>query len=289
LIKQLGETYPLYNAHQEREREIALASVAQQVLEQEIEDINANGTSFIERQKADRSAKQNREWYKSMQSYWGSWGEIAKNASSDLTEEVVEIFGDTVVVGPVRGLLKVLNSVLYELVTTPSGWFLMMSMTFSFLYLLSGIRGTIQIFTRGPVMFFAFVWGCFVFIYKIIITPFGLIYRHVRTIFVPSQPQLLDQNQHEIAGQPNRGVRVRPSNEVWHRRLLDRDNIEPLDMPYDPDADWEHIFYETNRRDGGKLRKHKKTRKHKRRITKKKGKGKRQHTRNKNRRKSKKN
>jgi len=291
MLKQLGETYPLFNAYQEREREIALASVAQQVLEQEIEDINANGTSFIERQKADRSAKQNREWYKSMQSYWGSWGEIAKNASSDLTQEVVETFGDAVVVGPVRGLLKVLNSVLYELVTTPSGWFLMMSMTISFLYLLSGIRGTIQIFTRGPQMFFAFVWGCFVFIYRVIATPFGLIYRHVRTIFVPPQrqPQLLDQNQDEIALQPNRGVRVRRSNEEWHRRLLDRDNMEPLDMPYEPDVDWEDIFYKTNRRDGGKLRKHKKTRKHKRRITKKKGKGKRRHTRNKNRRKSKKN
>jgi hypothetical protein len=299
LLKQLGETYPLFNAQQEREREIALASIAQQVLEQEIKDITANGTSFIERQKAERSAKQNIEWYKSMQSYWGSWGEIAKNATSEMTEFTVKTFGDTVVIGPLRGLLQVLNDVLYELVTTPSGWFLIMSMTFSFLYLLSGIRGTIQIFTRGPVMFFAFVWGCFVFIYKVIKSPFGFIYRHVRTIFVPPQRQLalppIDQNQDVnaivIDAEPQQHENWRRDNKEWYTRILRDFRQDPLEIPYDYEKNYEEIYHKVrklNRIRGGKLKKNKKTRKHKRRITKKKGKGKKRYTRH-NRRKSKKN
>jgi hypothetical protein len=61
-----------------------------------------------------------------------------------------------------------------------------------------GVIGTIKIFKKGGEWFLAIIWGGIVFVYKLIKTPFGYIYKQIATIYVPNQNDALNPNGNNV-------------------------------------------------------------------------------------------
>ena len=146
-----------------------------------------------------------------------------------------------------RLVLKFGNNFLYELLASPSGWIIVIGGLFTLTFMFGGIIGKIKIFKKGGEMFLAISWGGILFVYKLIKTPFGYVYRQIATMFVNDAPGIVPQIQ---------------------------------------DADHQVIFpdtiYDSTNRGGKRRSKGRKTRKHKKRRTKKIKNGKRRHTRHRN-------
>ena len=61
-----------------------------------------------------------------------------------------------------------------------------------------GITGTIKIFKKGGEIFLAISWGGILFVYKLIQTPFGYVYRQIATMRVNDAPAIVPEIQNAI-------------------------------------------------------------------------------------------
>jgi hypothetical protein len=73
---------------------------------------------------------------------------------------------------------------LLELLLSPTGWVAIIGALLCIQFAFGGVTGTIKIFKKGGDLFLAIFWGGILFVYKLIKTPFGYIYKQIATICV---------------------------------------------------------------------------------------------------------
>ena len=250
------------------EEEIDLKS-----FEEDVNDMIQNATSIARQRSSDRRAKELGDWWVASETIAQSWVNIGLN-TTDFGKKTlgtaVETLIDLGAEGPlalVRSLLKFVNNVLYELFVSPAGWLLIIGGLFTMSFMFGGISGIIKIFKYGGDIFLTISWGGILFVYKLIKTPFGYIYRQIATMYINNPtniPQIQNLRQYGQYGEAN------------YQSFL---NKKEEGEEYDP----------MMRYLGGKRRsKGGKTRKHKKKKTRKLKRGKRKQTKYRRRKQTKK-
>jgi hypothetical protein len=92
--------------------------------------------------------------------------------------------GLNIPLGFANSIFDFLNQIMYLLVINPSGWLLLGSGFILLTFWISGITGILRVFKSGGQLFISITYGSIVFIYKIIKTPFGYIYKKEDVIAV---------------------------------------------------------------------------------------------------------
>ena len=245
------------------EEEIELKS-----FEEDINDMVQNATSIARQRASDRRAKELGDWWSSTQTIGKSWVNLGLNATDFGRESIgqaIESLGAFAGEGPlalVRSVLKFVNKVLYELLTSPSGWIILIGGLYSLTFMFGGITGTIKIFKKGGEIFLAISWGGILFVYKLIQTPFGYVYRQIATMRVNDAPAIVPEIQNAIDyGQ---------YGEANYQAFLDQ---QEEGEEYEPTTNYANRGGKRKRRSKGR-----KTRKNKRKRTRKLKRGKRKQT-----------
>jgi hypothetical protein len=172
--KKLNETADALKL-QETEANIASQqrqnAIEQLVVEQKAQNVSA---SWIATETIGKS------YVKLMTNATGFMGESLGN----IVEAVGEA-GLNVPLGAVKSLLDFINKILWLLVTNPAGWLLLGGGLMVFTFWFGGIMGVIRIFKKSGEIFVTITYGSIMFVYKLIKTPFGWIYRKQDVIVVP--------------------------------------------------------------------------------------------------------
>ena len=101
---------------------------------------------------------------------------------------MTKAFGDIglkIPLGLASSILDFINQILYLLIKNPAGWLLLGSGLLVVTFWLGGIIGIIRIFKFSGELFVTITYGSVMFIYKLIKTPFGWIYKKQDVIAVP--------------------------------------------------------------------------------------------------------
>lgn len=216
----------------------------------DIIDLVQNATSIARQRAADRAAKENQEWWLATQTVVQSYMDIGLNGTFFAKENLKKYTGafvDFAAEGPlglINGLLRFLNQVLFSLLSNPSGWAIILTGLFIIEFTVGGVSGTIRLFKYLGKTFIAITTGTIIFVYELVKTPFGYIYRHISTLFVKRVNNLIESSP------------------------LQRQDSTGL----------EEAFGQMSLGKGGKYKKNRKTRKNKKRKTRKLKHGKRHQT-----------
>jgi len=258
LLTKLYKKFPLTEKELEDTKILVEEDIELQSKQADIIDLIQNASSIARQRAADRAAKENQEWWLATKTIAQSYMDIGLNTTffaKDNLKKYTGAFIDLAAEGPLElfnGLFRFLNQVLYSLFSNPSGWVIILAGLFIVEFTVGGVSGTIRIFKYLGKTFIAITTGTIIFVYELIKTPFGYIYRHISTLFVGRA-----DNQIEAGPIPN----------------LQRQDSTGL----------ENAFGAMTIRDdrGGKNKKHRKTRKNKKRKTRKLKHGKRRQTKHK--------
>jgi hypothetical protein len=189
------------------EEEIELKS-----FEEDINDMIQNATSIARQRSSDRRSKELGDWWIASETIAQSWVNIGLNTTEfgkKTLGRTVETLVDLGAEGPlamVRSLLKFVSNILYELFVSPAGWVVIIGGLFTMSFMFGGIRGIIKIFKYGGDIFLTISWGGILFVYKLINTPFGYIYRQIATMRINTPtniPQIQNLNQYGEYGEAN--------------------------------------------------------------------------------------
>lgn len=102
--------------------------------------------------------------------------------------KLVKSFGDlglNIPLGVIESILGFINQTLYLLIINPAGWLLLGSGLLVLTFWFGNIMGVVRIFKKSGEIFITITYGGIMFIYKLIKTPFGFIYRKQDVIAVP--------------------------------------------------------------------------------------------------------
>ena len=163
-----------------------------------------------------------------------------------------------------NSLLEFVTNILKQLILSPAGLVAILGGLLYIQFAFGGVIGTIKIFKKGGELFLAIIWGGIVFVYKLIKTPFGYIYKQIATIYVP--------NQNDDLNPPPNGNNVLQIENTDPMRRAAYDRIQEPGEDDDGDIDYVQIEIDRNRRGilgGGRRLKggRRKTRKHKKKRT----------------------
>lgn len=257
LLDDLQKQFPLREKKLNEKKRNVEADIELMSKELDIKDLEQNATSYARQRAAERTAKENADWWLATKTVSQSWMDVGLNSTiflkegiRDYSQQFTELAGSGPL-GLIKGLLAFLNNVLYELLSNPAGLVIIMSGLVVVYVMFGGIiKTTVKLFYDGTKFILTIVVGGFIFIYQLIQTPFGFIYKHIATLYV------VPKNVPQIEAGPI-------SNEG--------------------DTGLENAFGAMTIRDdrGGKNKKHKKTRKNKKRRTRKLKHGKRRQTKHK--------
>lgn len=190
LLNDLNKSFPLREKNLEERNRIARENIELIIAENKLKDMDQNATSYARQREAERQAKEYSDWWLSTKTVGTSWLDIGLNSTLFAKEGIQKYTTAFVVLageGPlsiIKGLLNFLDSVLYQFLITPSGWAIIMSGLFVVGVMVGGMTGTIRIFIRGGQMFLTIVIGGFLFVYKIIKTPFGYNYKKIVSLSI---------------------------------------------------------------------------------------------------------
>jgi hypothetical protein len=252
LLINLNKRFPLRETQLEEKKKNIEEDIELMSREANIQDMIQNATSYARQRSVERMSKENADWWLSTKTIGSSWIDLGLNSTMFVKEglgKYTEAFTDLAAEGPlsvIKSIIKFLNKILYELFTNPAGWTLIMAGLSVISFMTGGITGTIRIFKQSGKLILTIAIGSFMFVYELIKTPFGFIYRNIGTLFLPS-------------------IEYGPSGKENYVRFIK--NQEEGEI-YDPTVTY-----------GGKVRKYKKTRKNKRDKTRKLKRGKRRYTR----------
>jgi hypothetical protein len=258
LLTKLYKKFPLKEKELEETKKLIEEDIELQSKQSDIIDLIQNASSIARQRAAERSSKENQEWWLATTIIAQSYMDIGLNTTffaKDNLKKYTGAFVDLAAEGPlelVKGLLRFLNHVLYSLFSNPSGWTIILTGLFIVEFTIGGVSGTIRIFKYLGKTIIAITTGTIIFVYELVKTPFGYIYRHISTLFVGRT-----ENQIEVELQPQPDLRRQDSTglaEAFGQMSLGR---------------------------GGKYKKQRKTRKNKKRKTRKLKYGKRRQTKHK--------
>jgi hypothetical protein len=258
LLEDLDKRFPAKEKALEETEQNILKDIELQSKAMNITDLIQNATSIARQRAAERVSKENSDWWLATKTVGQSFMDIGLNATFFAKDNLKKYTGsimDLAFEGPTEifdSILRFLNNILYSLLSNPSGWVLLMGCLFVVEFTIGGVSGTIRIFKQGGKLFIAIATKTLLFVYELIRTPFGLIYRHIATLFIRRNTVNIDNTiemDYGIYGEEN-----------YNRFLRQQEEGEI----YSPDKQY-----------GGKRRK---TRKNRKRITRKLKHGKKRNT-----------
>jgi hypothetical protein len=258
LLEDLNKKFPAKEKALEETEQNILKDIELQSKAMNITDLIQNATSIARQRAADRVSKENSDWWLATKTVGQSFMDLGLNATFFAKDNLKKYTGsimDLAFEGPTEifdSILRFLNNILYSLLSNPSGWVLLMGCLFVVEFTIGGVSGTIRIFKQGGKLFIAIATKTLLFVYELIRTPFGLIYRHIATLFIRRNTVNMDNTiemDYGIYGEEN-----------YNRFLRQQEEGEI----YSPDKQY-----------GGKRRK---TRKNRKRITRKLKHGKKRNT-----------
>jgi hypothetical protein len=274
MLVSLNKQFPKRASELELQKKQIEEDIELKSFEEEIKDMVQNATSIARQRASDRRAKELGDWWTATETVGKSWVDMGVNATDfgrQSLGKAVESIAEFGAEGPlalVRSVLKFVNNVLYELLTSPSGWIIIIGGLFTLTFMFGGITGTIRIFKKGGELFLTISWGGILFVYKVITTPFGYIYSQIATMRVNDVPANAPVNVPAIVPQiQNEGQYGQYGEANYQAFLADQEEGEE----YEPTTNYLNH--------GGKRRsKGRKTRKNKRKRTRKLKRGKRKQT-----------
>jgi hypothetical protein len=286
MLTNLKKQFPKREADLQLQKKQAEEEAELNMFEAEIEDFERNIQAAETQQNAERTARQLGNWWIATETVVQGWVDIGLNASEfgkqNLGKTIASLadFGAEGPLALFRSLLKFVNTMLLELLLSPTGWVAIIGALLCIQFAFGGVTGTIKIFKKGGDLFLAIFWGGILFVYKLIKTPFGYIYKQIATICVTNPDDVLNPNDDL---NPNTDVlQIQDDRELANRAAYDRikeaEGGPEEGEEYDPDADYVEIEkkrlfkggkrLEGKRLEGKRLKSGKrKTRKHKKKRT----------------------
>ena len=282
MLDNLKKQFPKREADLQLQKKQAEEEAELNMFAAEIEDFERNIQDVETQQNAERTARQLGNWWIATETVVQSWVDIGLNASEfgkqNLGKTIASLadFGAEGPLALFRSLLKFVNTMLLELLLSPTGWVAIIGALLCIQFAFGGVTGTIKIFKKGGELFLAIFWGGILFVYKLIKTPFGYIYKQIATICVTNSndalnpnPDALNQNTNILQIQDNNGL----ANRAAYDRIKEAEGGPEEGEEYDPDADYveiekKRLFKGGKRLEGKRFKSSKRTtRKHKKKRT----------------------
>jgi len=197
MLVSLNKQFPKRSSALELQKIQIEEDIELKSFEEDINDMEQNATSIARQRSSDRKTKELGDWWIATRTVAQSWVDVGTNATDfgkqSLGKSIQSIadFGAEAPLALVRSVLHFANNILFELFTSPAGWAIIIGGLLTISFMFGGIRGTITIFKNGGELFLAISWGGILFVYKLINTPFGYIYRQIATMYV-NTPAITD-------------------------------------------------------------------------------------------------
>jgi hypothetical protein len=197
-IKEFEDNLKLQQTEADAESQKRLNEITQRVAEMKAENVSAA--------------------WKATETIAHSYIDLALNGTSFVGEGLgnfTKVIGDSafkVPLGAAKSFLEFINSVLWLLVTNPSGWLVLSGGFILLSFWFGGMMGFINIFRAGGNLFVTITYGGIMFVYKLIKTPFGYIYRRQDAIAI-NPPENANPLQIENA-QENQIVRTQDEEDA---------------------------------------------------------------------------
>ena len=162
------------------------------IMEQNLEDMKQNASAIIRQRDAERSVREKLDWWYAVETYSQGWSEIglgAVNVAKYNIGKYTEAIGDVAGEVPkqiVKSVLNTTNEIMNEIINSPSTWWLILIGLTTLELTFGSVSGTIRTFKKGGEMFIAIVVGGICFVYKLIKTPFGFIWKQIGATYIPA-------------------------------------------------------------------------------------------------------
>ena len=291
MLTNLNTQFPKKQAELQLQKKQTEEEIEIEAFEQEIKNLRQNATDIAIQRGAEMTSRHNTNWWIAVETVTQSWVNIGLNTTEIIRKNIglavasLSNIGLEIPYAVFSSILQYLDKVLIELLFSPLGFVLIIGGLLSTVFMFGGISGTIRIFKKGGEFFVAVFWGGILFIYKLIKTPFGYIFKQIATMRVTdttTNNNLAIDNAPFNNQTPDEYGQYGKSN--YDAFLSGREE----DEEYDPT----NTYSITNKnyiKNGGKRhKKQKKTRKHKKKRTRKLNKHKKRQTKHKRNKQSKK-
>jgi hypothetical protein len=212
LLNYLQMQFPQQKKELENNKKIIEEQQELAIQKQEIININTNATAIINQMAAERSARNVASQFYAFKTWAQSYVEMAKNGTRfgfQSTEEVLTEISKGLVNIVTKPTLDAIKEFFLLLITNPSGWIVLGTGLIAFLIIieLSGL-GLIKTFVSNGYKFVVFIFGNIIYIFKVIVTPFGWLLKKEKVLYIqPStdintnidvpQPMILENNNND--------------------------------------------------------------------------------------------
>jgi hypothetical protein len=188
LLSYLQMQFPEQKKEFQQNKQLIEEKLQLSIDNQEIIKMNTNADAIINQMISERTAKSvASKWY-AFKTISESYVEIAKNGTKFALQSSEEILTE-VTTGLSNILTKptlaAIQNVLWLLITNPSGWIVLGTALMSILIMLqlSGI-GMLKTFVSNGTKFIVFIFGNIVYVFKVIITPFGWLVKKEIVLYI---------------------------------------------------------------------------------------------------------
>lgn len=275
MLAKLKTQFPKREADLKLQKTQAEEDADLNMFEAETEAFQTAAAAAARQHDAEASARELGNWGIAVATIVQSWVDLGLNTSEfgrqnlgKTVKSIADLAGEPVKV-LFNSLLEFVTNILKQLILSPAGLLAILGGLLYIQFAFGGVIGTIKIFKKGGEWFLAIIWGGIVFVYKLIKTPFGYIYKQIATIYVPNQNDALNPPP-PLNPNGNNVLQIENRDPFMNRAAYDR--IQEPGEDYDGDIDYVQIEIDRNRRGilgGGRRLKggRRKTRKHKKKRT----------------------
>jgi len=125
-----------------------------------------------------------------------TWSDIGLTSARGVAKTITKF-----VVAPVEGtidsVLEFGNGLLFKMISTPAG---MLIIALTVIFAIGSIAGTIKLFVNAGKVFVTITTKTIVFVYQVIKTPFGYVFKQIATLAI--KPDTDTQNENRLLTQP---------------------------------------------------------------------------------------
>ena len=184
MLTNLNTQFPKKQAELQLQKKQTEEEIEIEAFEQEIKNLRQNATDIAIQRGAEMTSRHNTNWWIAVETVTQSWVNIGLNTTEIIRKNIglavasLSNIGLEIPYAVFSSILQYLDKVLIELLS-PSGFVLIIGGLLSTVFMFGGISGTIRIFKKGGEFFVAVFWGGILFIYKLIKTPFGYIFKQM--------------------------------------------------------------------------------------------------------------
>ena len=198
MLAKLKTQFPKREADLKLQKTQAEEDADLNMFEAETEAFQTAAAAAARQHDAEASARELGNWGIAVATIVQSWVDLGLNTSEfgrqnlgKTVKSIADLAGEPVKV-LFNSLLEFVTNILKQLILSPAGLLAILGGLLYIQFAFGGVIGTIKIFKKGGEMFLAIIWGGIVFVYKLIKTPFGYIYKQIATIYVPNQNDALN-------------------------------------------------------------------------------------------------